>query len=158
MNQRLNILLAVIVLCLLALCYMSVCAPLRFDAQREQREQSVKERLVQIRQAEEAYRRANGAYAGDFSELVSAGLLADSLQYVPHGHGQRFVLSATMQTGKSGQPLPLMECAAPYESFLGDLDARAVAALVEEAQKAGRYAGLKIGDLLMPNNNAGNWE
>jgi hypothetical protein len=51
-----------------------------------------------------------------------------------------------------------MECGARYEQFLDGLDANSVANLIEEASAAGRYPGLKIGDIVQPNNNAGNWE
>ena len=34
----------------------------------------------------------------------------------------------------------------------------ALATLKDLAEKTDRYAGLKIGDLFNPNNNAGNWE
>ena len=59
---------------------------------------------------------------------------------------------------KSGKQIPLMECAAEYTSYLNGLDQRSVDALVQEAIAAGRYPGLKIGDVTTTNNNAGNWE
>ena len=47
---------------------------------------------------------------------------------------------------------------AGYADYLQGLDPDAVAALTREANQAGRFAGLKIGDRAAPNNNAGNWE
>jgi len=58
----------------------------------------------------------------------------------------------------SGRQIPLVECAAEYTSYLKGLDRNAVAALVQEAVAAGRYPGLKIGDITTSNSNAGNWE
>lgn len=158
MKEKTNASLALMVLLLAAMCYLSVSQPLRFDTEVERREAAVKERLLQIGRAEEAWRASRGAYTSDFGELIAAGLLADSLQYVPFGGGRRFSLATGMLPGKGGRPLPVMECSASYETFLHDLDARAVARLCDAAAAEGRAGGLKIGDLLTPNNNAGNWE
>ena len=54
--------------------------------------------------------------------------------------------------------MPLMECGAQYQQYLNGLDENSIANLVEAANEAGLYPGLKIGDLITPNNNAGNWE
>lgn len=78
-----NHILALIAIMLAITCAMSVCAPIRFEKQQARREQTVKERLVKIRYAEEKYRRANGVYCGSFDILVKEGYLADSLQYIP---------------------------------------------------------------------------
>jgi hypothetical protein len=51
-----------------------------------------------------------------------------------------------------------MECGARYDEYLQGLDADEVSNLTDEAMGAGRFPGLKIGDLETPNNNAGNWE
>jgi len=51
-----------------------------------------------------------------------------------------------------------MECRAPYSAYLKGLSEREIYNLTDAAEKQGRYAGLKIGDLMTPNNNAGNWE
>ena len=51
-----------------------------------------------------------------------------------------------------------MECYAGYDDYLSGLDAGSIANLTEEANNAGRYPGLKIGDITTPNDNAGNWE
>lgn len=153
-----NHLLAFLAAALAAVCVMSICSPLRFDKERDAREQAVKERLVKIRHAEERYRKANGVYAGDFSLLTGSGFLADSLQYIPFTDNKRFDLTATTLTGKSGRQVPLMECGAKYNDYLSGLDENSTANLIEEANNAGRYPGLKIGDITTPNDNAGNWE
>ena len=48
----------VIVLCLIT--FMSISSPIRFNRERETREEAVKNRLLQIRQASEAFMKANG--------------------------------------------------------------------------------------------------
>ena len=53
---------------------------------------------------------------------------------------------------------PLMECGAPYESYLNGLDENLIRELTEKADEKGEYPGLRIGDTTTPNDNAGNWE
>lgn len=156
--KRTNILLLVCVLTLAVLCCLSVSAPLRFEREQARRETAVKTRLLLIRTAEERYRRVTGGYADRFETLVAGGYLADSLTYIPYSGGQRFSLAATTQVARSGRSIPLMECGAPYTSYLSGMDAVSVDNLVEAAQRAGRYAGLRIGDIATPTDNAGNWE
>ncbi len=153
-----NLVLGVLALALAVTCGLSVYSPIRFDKQRSIREHAVKERLIKIRYAEEKYRMANGVYADDFNTLVKGGYLADSLQYIPFTDNKQFSLATTVQTGKSGRQTPLMECGAEYKEYLSGLDVNSVSNLTEEANNAGRYPGLKIGDLTTPNDNAGNWE
>lgn len=150
--------LAILALLLLAVCAMSVCSPMRFDGEREARERAVKQRLLRIRAAEECYRNRHGVYAADFKTLVGGGLLADSLQFIPFAEGRRFELTTTTITGRSGRHVPLMECGAKFNDYLLGLDENRIADLIERAENAGRYPGLKIGDISTPNDNAGNWE
>lgn len=150
--------LSVLAVALCAVCVMSVYTPIHFSDQQERRERVVKQRLLQIRSAEERFRSRHGVYAADFKSLVGSGFLADSLQYIPYAGKQRFDLTATTIIGKSGRQVPLMECGAKYNDYLDGLDGNSVANLIEEANNAGRYPGLRIGDITAPNDNAGSWE
>ena len=142
-----NLLLAGCALVVLLLCFFSLEAPMRFAREQQRREQIIRARLLKIRQAELAYRRVHQVYAGTFQQLVQDGFLADSLQFIPFGNGAKFDLSATVQISKSGQQTPLVECGATYGTYLGDLDANAVANLTEKAYASGAYAGIKLGDI-----------
>ncbi|MCD8297841.1 MAG: hypothetical protein LUC88_09745 [Prevotella sp.] len=153
-----NHILAILVAGLAVVCVLCITSPIRFEKQQEKREQIVKQRLIQIRLAEERFKNANGFYADDFMTLIKSGLLADSLQYVPFTEGTQFVLMATMFTTKSGRQLPLMECGTTYDEYLTGLDKKGIANLIEKATNMGKYPGLKIGDITTPNDNAGNWE
>lgn len=153
-----NHILMCCVLALAVLCFLSVNAPVRFKREQQQRELVVKQRLLKIRQAEMQYRRLHRVYVGSFKQLTDAGLLADSLSYIPFSGGQRFSLTVSMALGKTGRQIPLMECGATYGQYLQGLDAYSITNLIEEANAAGRYPGLKIGDITTDNNNAGNWE
>lgn len=153
-----NLILGILAATLAVTCGLSVYSPIRFDRQKKIREQAVKERLIKIRYAEEKYRKDNGEYAGDFTKLIKGGYLADSLQYIPFTENKQFTLSTNVLTGKSGRQIPLMECTAGYEEYLSGLNGNSISNLIEEANNAGRYPGLKIGDVTTPNDNAGNWE
>ena len=82
----------------------------------------------------------------------------DSIQYIPYGDGAVFELEKTIHVGRSGVTQNVMECRAPYSSYLKGMNDREVYNLTDAAEKLGSYPGLKIGDLVTPNNNAGNWE
>lgn len=151
-------LLAASALVLVVLCVLSVSSPMRFDSEREAREVVVRQRLLVIRGAEEKYRAAHGTYTGSFDVLARSGLLADSLRVIPFSEGKTFDLQVSSFVARSGKQTPLMQCGAEYAQYLDGLDKNAIAALADEAREAGRFPGLKIGDLEQPNNNAGNWE
>ena len=153
-----NYLLVFCVLVVGALCVASIWQPIRFERMRTEREQVVKRRLADIRRAEEKYHATAGRYTADFDSLVAGGYLADSLQYIPYTPKKRFELYVTMQLAKSGRQIALMECRAPFTDYLQGLDKQHIVRLIEQESAAGRYPGLKIGDITTPNNNAGNWE
>ena len=79
-------------------------------------------------------------------------------KFIPYSDGQTFELEKTIHVGRSGVTQNVMECRAPYSAYLKGLSEREIYNLTDAAEKQGRYAGLKIGDLMTPNNNAGNWE
>lgn len=153
-----NYILTVCLIVLLTLISISIYSPIRFAKLQTTREAKVKQRLVMIRGAEENYKRKHGVYTADWTSLVKQGFLADSLQYIPYASNKKFELSADVKIGKSGTQIPVMECGANYADYLEGLDDNEIAKLIEEANNAGRYPGLKIGDIITPNNNAGNWE
>ena len=153
-----NYILGACLALLIILCLLSVGQPIRFQHEQAKREQAVKERLIQIKQAEERYRSKNGIYTGDFATLVKECYLASPLQYIPYSNGKKFSLAASTLVSKSGKQIPVMECGAAYSDFLGDLDEQAVQEVIDQANYAGLYPGLKIGDITTDNNNAGNWQ
>lgn len=158
MKIKINHILSAIAAALLVLCVMSVWSPIRFSDIRSRREAAVKARLVEIRKAEETYKKMNGCYAGSFRQLADCRLLADSTRFIPYSGGEEFELTATVHTGKSGTPTSIMECGAPYTAYLKGLDENSVKEITEEANSRGEYPGLKFGDITQPNDNAGNWE
>ncbi len=152
-----HILIFIIVLLLIAGA-ISILRPIRFENQYLKREAIVKERLTKIRLAEEAYLKTHGAYTDNLKLLVKEGFLADSLRFVPFSDGKQFTIATTMYVSKSKRQIPLMECGTTYDEYLLGLGKSGISELIEKATSSGKYPGLKIGDLTIPNDNAGNWE
>jgi hypothetical protein len=93
-------------------------------------------------------------YKGEYTEET-----IDQILEIPFSDGQRyeFEVDNNYKTDK-GIHIPLLEVRAPYESYLGDLNKQELVNLKDREEKLEHYAGLKIGDIYSPNNNAGNWE
>ena len=101
------------------------------------------------------------------SLFASKGINPDSLRYIPFSdcdgeQADTFEIIACPNTMKSGAIQQVMECNAPFSSYLkgmGKRGKRAIMNRTQEAEEKGAYAGLKIGEAGNGwNNNAGNWE
>lgn len=92
--------------------------------------------------------------------IYGEGYNVDSMRYIPFSSPrQEFALdTATVTTGSAGIQVKVMECKAPYTSYLNDLDHQELVNLIETQTKLEKYPGLKFGDVQSANNNAGNWE
>lgn len=79
--------------------------------------------------------------------------------YIPYTDGIKFEVE-TDDNYKTSQGIrvPLFEARAPYTTYLADQDKQELVNLIDKEQKLDHYAGLKVGDINAPNNNAGNWE
>jgi len=93
-------------------------------------------------------------YKGEYDENSIDGIVV-----IPFSEGQRFELKVNNDYKTSqGIRVPLFEALAPYESYLSDLNKQELVNLIDREEKLEHYAGLKVGDIEAPNNNAGNWE
>ena len=91
--------------------------------------------------------------------LYPKGFNADSLRYVPFGNGAEFELrTGCDSSSKSGNKLYLFEAKTPYRAYLEGINKDELNNLIDLQEELGRYAGLKVGDAEVGNNNAGNWE
>ena len=90
--------------------------------------------------------------------IFPKGFNADSMRYIPYGNGAQFEMDTVTQITKSGAPVSLLEVRAPYDVYLNGLNKQEIINLKDMQAKMNKYLGLKIGDLVTPNNNAGNWE
>ena len=93
-------------------------------------------------------------YKGEYDENS-----IDTIVEIPFSNGMRFELEVNNDYKTSqGIRVPLFEARAPFESYLGDLNEQELINLIDKENKLDHYAGLKVGDVYAPNNNAGNWE
>ena len=93
-------------------------------------------------------------YKGEYDENS-----IDAIVEIPFSEGMRFELEVNNDYKTSqGIRVPLFEARAPFESYLGDLNEQELINLIDKENKLDHYAGLKVGDIYAPNNNAGNWE
>ena len=83
----------------------------------------------------------------------------DAMVEIPFSEGKRFELEVNNDYKTSqGIRVPLFEARASFESYLSDLNKQELVNLIDRENKLDHYAGLKVGDIYAPNNNAGNWE
>ena len=93
-------------------------------------------------------------YKGEYDESS-----IDRIVEIPFSEGLRFEIEVNNDYKTSqGIRVPLFEARAPFESYLGDLNEQELVNLIDRETKLDHYAGLKVGDVFSPNNNAGNWE
>lgn len=78
--------------------------------------------------------------------------------YVPTLSGVEFEMDTASVITGSGYDIKIFEAKVPYTAYLGDLDKRELANLIDKQEQLGRYPGLKVGSLTEINNYAGNWE
>ena len=83
----------------------------------------------------------------------------DEMVVIPFSEGKRFEMEVNNDYKTSqGIRVPLFEARASFETYLGDLNKQELVNLIDREEKLDHYAGLKVGDVYAPNNNAGNWE
>ena len=70
MKNVLKVVLLIAVAGLVFICYRSVMNPIEFQEVKEQREEVVIKRLVDIKKAQEEYYSQNNEYAPDFETLI----------------------------------------------------------------------------------------
>ncbi|MCM1035499.1 MAG: hypothetical protein NC229_04565 [Bacteroides sp.] len=93
-------------------------------------------------------------YKGEYDENTIKDII-----YIPYTDQVRYEVEVNngYQTDK-GIKVPLMEIRAHYNTYLSDLDNQERINLIDKKEKLDHYAGLKVGSIDAPNNNAGNWE
>ena len=142
MNNQVG--LTICVVTLLVLSTLSIGQPMMFDRQKKQREREVSARMEKSWKAEQDFRKQNNVYTANLQQLIKAGLLADSLQFIPYAQGKRFKVTANIDITRSGRQVPSLTIVAQYDDYLWDMNENSVANLIEEANKRGSYPGLKM--------------
>ena len=81
----------------------------------------------------------------------------DSLKYIPFS-GKMPVETDAITKTVSGVQVPLFEARMPWKALLKGMDNQLRINLDSECEDQNKYAGLQVGSVNQPNNNAGNWE
>ncbi|NLE34586.1 MAG: hypothetical protein GX622_05755 [Bacteroidales bacterium] len=210
MKTALNIVFAIIIVVLAYFLVESIMKPIRFNKEKDIREAAVKERLIDIRTAQEAFKSVKGRYTGSFDTLVTflktdslplvfkrgsltdemiaegitsereavkKGLISrdtsyiavrdsvfdknypiDQLRYVPGLEKTEFQMAASTVMTTSMVLVNVFEAYVLNDVFLADLDRQLVVNYNDQRTKITGFPGMKVGDIRVPNNNAGNWE
>ena len=210
MKTALNIVFTLIIIVLAYFLFESIMKPIRFKNERESRESAIKEKLIDIRTAQEAFKSVKGYYTGSFDtlitflktdslplvfkigsltdemiasgitterEAVKKGLISrdtsyipvrdsifdkgypiDQLRFVPGMEKTEFEMSAGRVMTTSMVLVNVFEAYVLNDVFLSDLDRQLVVNYNDQRTKITGFPGMKVGDVKVPNNNAGNWE
>lgn len=210
MKTALNIVFTIIIIVLAWFLVESIMKPIRFNKEKDARETAIKERLIDIRTAQEAFKSVKGYYTGSFDtlitflktdslplvfrrgsltdemiaegitserEAVKKGLISrdtsyipvrdsifdrgypiDQLRYVPGMEKTEFQMSAAKVMTTSLVLVNVFEAYVLNDVFLSDLDKQLVVNYNDQRTKITGFPGMKVGDVRVPNNNAGNWE
>ena len=210
MKTALNIVFTIIIIALAYFLVESIMKPIRFNKEKDAREAAIKERLIDIRTAQEAFKSVKGYYTGSFDtlitflqtdslplvfkrgsltdEMIAAGITTereavkkglisrdtsyipvrdsifdkgypiDQLRFIPGMEKTEFKMSAGRVMTTSMVLVNVFEAFALNDVFLGDLDRQLVVNYNDQRTKITGFPGMKVGDVRVPNNNAGNWE
>jgi len=210
MKTALNIGFTIIIIVLAWFLVESIMKPIRFNKEKDAREAAIKERLIDIRTAQEAFKSVKGYYTGSFDtlitflqtdslplvfkrgsltdEMIAAGITTekeavkkglisrdtsyipvrdsifdkgypiDQLRFVPGMEKTEFQMSAGRVMTTSMVLVNVFEAYVLNDVFLGDLDRQLVVNYNDQRTKITGFPGMKVGDVKVPNNNAGNWE
>lgn len=210
MKTALNIVFTIIIIVLIYFLIESIMKPIRFNKEKDAREEAIKERLIDIRTAQEAFKSVKGYYTGSFDtlitfletdslplvfrrgsltdemiaegitserEAVNKGLISrdtsyvavldsifdksypiEQLRYVPGTENIEFKMAAARVMTTSMVMVNVFEAYVLNDVFLSDLDRQLVVNYNEMRTKITGFPGMKVGDIRVPNNNAGNWE
>lgn len=83
-----------------------------------------------------------------------------AMRYVPAVPGEKLTFhmdTATLKSG-SGYEIKVFVCDVQFKDYLRDMDPQLTFNLIDQAEKQGKFPGLRVGSLEEINNNAGNWE
>lgn len=210
MKTALNIVFSLLIVVLAYFLVESIMKPIRFNKEKDAREAAIKERLIDIRTAQEAFKSVKGYYTGSFDtlitflqtdslplvfkrgsltdEMIAAGITTereavkkglisrdtsyipvrdsifdkgypiDQLRFIPGMEKTEFRMSAGRVMTTSMVLVNVFEAFALNDVFLSDLDRQLVVNYNDQRTKITGFPGMKVGDVRVPNNNAGNWE
>lgn len=92
-------------------------------------------------------------YKGAYTEATIGQII-----YIPYTDKVKYEIEVNNDYTNKGYRTPLFEARAAFSTYLGDLNKQELVNLTDKEEKLDHYAGLKVGSIEAPNNNAGNWE
>lgn len=98
------------------------------------------------------------AYTPVLDSIFKPGFHIDSIRYVPFSGNQQFKLQAAKVPTTSKVEVEVFEASVPNNIFLAGLDQQLIINYNALRQRITGFAGLRVGNVREPNNNAGNWE
>ena len=158
MMRYINLALFAMVIFLGYLLWETINEPIRFQKIKKERYEDVKNRLIDVRTAQLAFKDLHGRFADNFDELIHSiktdsmtviktigdpndttivtyydtsklalkdsvfqrNFAIDSIQYIPHGQGKKFLLSAGRIT-KARIKVQVFEAVGPDTLFMKDI-------------------------------------
>lgn len=98
------------------------------------------------------------SYTSVVDSIFDPGFYVDSIRFVPFLRSTQFKMeAATVQTG-SKVMVEVFEASVLNDIFLAGLDKQLVINYNALRERITGFAGLRVGNISEPNNNAGNWE
>lgn len=98
------------------------------------------------------------SYTSVVDSIFDPGFYVDSIRFVPLLRNTQFKMeAATVQTG-SKVMVEVFEASVLNDIFLAGLDKQLVINYNALRERITGFAGLRVGNISEPNNNAGNWE
>ncbi|MCD4833244.1 MAG: hypothetical protein K8R31_05570 [Bacteroidales bacterium] len=208
MKKIIQIALAITIVVLIYFIWESIQTPIRFNKEKDKRQDATELRLIDIRTAQIAYKDEYGKFTASFDTLidfikydsmklvraegsisdellaqgwteaiaVQEGLIvrdtiriaikdtlfpanfnADALCKVPFTENDLFEMAtATLVVSKLN--VNVFEAKVLNNILLHGMDRQLVINLNERMKNQNNFPGVKVGDIVEPNNNAGNWE
>jgi len=82
----------------------------------------------------------------------------DSIRYIPFLQGEQFEMAAKSLTTGSMVVVQVFEASVINDVFLKGLDRQLVINYNALRKEIAGFPGMRVGNIVEPNNNAGNWE
>jgi hypothetical protein len=83
----------------------------------------------------------------------------DQIAIIPFSKNEKFELKVNNDyTNNNSIRIPLFEATAHYKTYLDDVNHQEMLNAIDIQEKLDKFPGLKVGSVIEPNNNAGNWE
>lgn len=83
----------------------------------------------------------------------------DQIAIIPFSKNEKFELKVNNDyTNNNSIRIPLFEATAHFKTYLDEVNHQEMLNAIDIQEKLDKFPGLKVGSVVEPNNNAGNWE